>query len=215
MKQALIIYGGWDGHEPGPCAAITEEILKNNGFQVELETTFDVLMDTSKLQNVDLFVPVWTMGAIAPEQTQSLIAAVQAGLGIAGFHGGMCDAFHGNEAYQFMTGGQFVAHPDNIKSYTVNIVDPEDPIVNGIDDFEYTSEQYYMLVDPGVQTLATTTFETQSMPWLNGCVMPTIWKRQWGDGKVFYSALGHCAAEFKAYPQMVEILKRGMLWAAR
>jgi hypothetical protein len=73
-----------------------------------------------------------------------------------------------------------------------------------------------MLVDPAVEVLATTTFkDPKDQPWLKGCLMPVVWKRPWGKGRVFYSSLGHAAKEFSDYPQMLEITKRGMLWASR
>ncbi|HNT36413.1 MAG TPA: ThuA domain-containing protein, partial [bacterium] len=51
-------------------------------------------------------------------------------------------------------------------------------------------------------------------PWIDGCVMPTVWKRKWGQGRVFYTALGHVAKDFEV-PQLKEIVKRGMIWASR
>ena len=111
--------------------------------------------------------------------------------------------------YQFMVGGQWVAHPGDQHEYKVHIVDHADPITAGIDHFNIVSEQYYMHVDPSNHVLATTTFEC------NGCTMPVVWKRMWGKGRVFYSSLGHCAKEFTDVPQMMTILTRGMLWAAR
>jgi type 1 glutamine amidotransferase len=126
----------------------------------------------------------------------------------------MCDAFREATEYQFMCGGQWVAHPGNIIGYRVNILRRDDPVMRGIDDFDYRSEQYYMHVDPSNQVLATTTFSGEHAPWIEGVVMPVVWKRQHGAGRVFYSALGHVAAEFDV-PQMRTVFKRGMLWAAR
>jgi type 1 glutamine amidotransferase len=126
----------------------------------------------------------------------------------------MADSFRHNTNYQWLVGGQWVAHPDDITEYWVNIVDHEDPITRGIDDFQIRSEQYYLHVDPSNQVLATTTFHTRSAPWVNGCVMPVVWKRRWGQGRVFYSSLGHVASDFDV-PEVLEIQKRGMLWASR
>ena len=137
------------------------------------------------------------------------------GSGLAGFHGGMGDAFRGNLTYQWMVGGQFVSHPDNIKEYTVNIVNRADPITKGITDFTVQTEQYYMLVDPRNEVLATTTADSVTAPWIKGVVVPVIWKKVHGNGRVFYSALGHKRAEFTAVPEQLEITLRGMAWAAR
>ena len=76
------------------------------------------------------------------------------------------------------------------------------------------SEQYYMHVDPSNEVLATTTFSGEHAPWIAGVVMPVVWKRKHGEGRVFYSSLGHVASEFDV-PEMRTIVKRGLLWAAR
>ncbi len=125
----------------------------------------------------------------------------------------MGDAFRNATAYQFMVGGQFVAHPDNAKDYVVHFVSKSDPIVAGLKDFTVHSEQYYMHVDPSNEVLATTTFQTQSAPWVNGTVMPVVWKRHYGKGRVFYQSVGHTEKEL-AIPEVLELTRRGLLWAA-
>jgi uncharacterized protein len=96
----------------------------------------------------------------------------------------------------------------------VNVARPDDPVMAGIEDFDYQSEQYYMHVDPSNEVLATTTFSGEHAYWIKGVVMPVVWKRRHGEGRVFYSSLGHAAAELEI-PQMRTILRRGMNWAAR
>ena len=145
---------------------------------------------------------------------ESVAAAVRAGTGLAGFHGLMCDSFRNEPDYQFMTGGQWVAHPGNIIDYTVNVTGGDDPIMAGIADFPYRSEQYYMHFDPSVEVLATTTFKGDIFDEIEGVVMPVVWKRRFGKGRVFYSSLGHVVDEFEV-PQMRTIFERGALWAAR
>jgi type 1 glutamine amidotransferase len=174
----------------------------------------DSYLNRDMMRSLSLVVPIWTMGAITGEQEKGLLDAIKSGVGIAGWHGGMGDSFRNNTNYQFMVGGQWVAHPGNIMDYEVNIVDHDDPITAGINDFKVHSEQYYMHVDPSNQVLATTTFSGVEAPWVKGCVMPVVWKRMWGEGRVFYSSLGHVARDFDV-PEMLEIVKRGMLWASR
>lgn len=216
MKNALIFFGGWDGHQPRECAELFGARLSERGFNVRLADTLAVLDDPAYLASLDLIVPMWTMGTLTGDQSAHLQKAVgEAGTGLAGFHGGMGDAFRGDVGYQWMVGGQFVAHPDNHKEYTINITRPTDPIVHGIADFTVRSEQYYMLVDPRNEVLATTTHHSQSAPFTNGVVMPFVWKKPHGRGRVFYSAMGHSRQEFIDYPQQLEITLRGMAWAAR
>jgi uncharacterized protein len=214
MKKALIVWGGWEGHEPRQCAEIFVPILREAGFDVELSHTLDSFLDRDKLNALSLIVPVWTMGTLSEEQERGLCEAVAGGVGLAGWHGGMGDSFRNNTNYQWMVGGQWVAHPDDQVEYEVNLIDREDPITRGLDDFKVTSEQYYMHVDPSNQVLATTTFHPRVAPWVDGCVMPVVWKRGWGRGRVFYSSLGHVAADFQV-PEVLEIQKRGLLWASR
>jgi uncharacterized protein len=213
MRRALIVWGGWSGHEPEQCARIIAGMLQGEGFEVRLETETKAFADPA-LSELSLIVPIYTMSKIEKEEAASLSQAVRGGVGLAGFHGGMCDAFREAVEYQFMCGGQWVAHPGNIIDYRVNITRPDDPVMAGIDDFDYRSEQYYMHVDPANEVLATTTFSGEHAPWIEGVVMPVVWKRRHGEGRVFYSSLGHVAKEFEV-PQMREILRRGMLWAAR
>jgi len=96
----------------------------------------------------------------------------------------------------------------------VNITNHDDPITKGLSDFDMHSEQYYMQVDPSNEVLATTTFSGKHCEWIDGVVMPVVWKRRWGAGRVFYTSLGHVASDF-AVPEAAEIVRRGMLWAAR
>jgi len=213
-KRALFVYGGWAGHEPEQCAKLFAEILEGEGFSVELSAALDPLADAERMAGMDLVVPIWTMGEISNEQCKGLMDAVANGTGIGGWHGGMCDAFRNNTEYQFMTGGQFVAHPGNIKDYTVEITRPTDPIVEGLArGFAMHSEQYFMHVDPSNEVLATTTFDGSLVPYINGTKMPVVWKRHWGKGRVFFSSLGHVVSDFEV-PEAREITKRGLLWAA-
>ena len=214
MKKALIVWGGWDGHEPKPCADIFAPLLRHENFDVDVSDSLDSYLDREKMMALDLIVPIWTMGEISPEQSKGLLEAVKSGVGIAGWHGGMGDAFRLDTEYQFMVGGQWVAHPGGIFDYQVNIINHEDPITAGLADFSMHSEQYYMHIDPGNEVLATTTFTGEHAPWIDGTVMPVVWKRHWGKGRVFFSSLGHVASDF-AVPEAREIVKRGMLWASR
>ena len=213
MREALIVWGGWSGHEPEKGAHIVSAMLEEEGFKVYVENTTEAFADPA-IADMSLIVPIYTMSKIEKEELVNLTRAVQSGVGLGGYHGGMCDAFREATEYQFMCGGQWVAHPGNIIDYTVAITRPDDPIVAGVGDFPYRSEQYYMHVDPSNEVLATTTFTGKYASWIDGVVMPVVWKRHYGKGRVFYSSLGHVASEFEV-PQMKTILKRGLLWAAR
>ncbi len=169
------------------------------------------------LMGLDLIIPCWTMGKLENAYTENISKAVGAGVGIAGCHGGMCDAFRENVLWQFMTGGQWVSHPggDGV-DYMVDIQPSSSRIVEGLDDFPVCSEQYYVHVDPAIQVLATTRFPV--VPYYhvsNGFVdVPVAWTKYWGNGRVFYTSLGHHDDVFDKSPNAQILMERGMLWAA-
>jgi len=212
-KKVLFVWGGWMGHEPDKCRDIFVPWMKSEGAEVLVSDTLDSYTQLDLKNDFDLIVQAWTMGTIKNDQEKALLAAVKAGTGIAGWHGGIGDSFRNNTEYQFMVGGQWVAHPGGVIDYRVNITDHEDPVTKGLEDFDMHSEQYYVHVDPNVKVLATTTFTDQHSDWIGGNVVPVVWKKVYGKGRVFYSSLGHVASDFKV-PQALEIQKRGILWAS-
>ncbi len=216
MKRALIVYGGWAGHDPEGIANLFEEMLSGEGICVDKSDSLDSFL--GDLSVYDLIVPVWTMGTLPSEAEKNIMEAVKNGTGIAGCHGGMCDAFRNSTGWQFMTGAQWVAHPGNSSvTYTVNITDKISPLTKGIDDFEVTSEQYYIHIDPAIKVYATTEFPIADGPHTsNGKVsVPVVYTKTWGKGKVYYNSLGHTAQIFKDIPEAKELMRRGFLFAIR
>lgn len=213
-KKALIVWGGWDGHTPQQSASVFEQVLLSEGYDVVVSDTLDAYLNKEKMLSLDLVVPTWTMGTITREQEKGLLEAVASGVGCAGWHGCMCDSFRNNVEYQWMTGGQWVAHPGGVIDYEVNITKHSDPIVAGLADFALHSEQYYMQVDPCNEVLATTTFSGEHASWIKGVVMPVVWKRMYDQGRVFFASFGHTVDDFNV-PEAKEIVRRGMLWASK
>lgn len=232
MKAALFV-GGWEGHKPTDFSDWCEDLLKIEGFDVDVYDTLDPLADPASLADVDLIVPIWSsarsshqpeFGNMNKEQEDGLLQLIGAGCGIAGWHGHMGDAFRDHPTYHFLIGGQFVAHPpgwpdnpipsDDFVDYDVTVTAPDDPIMQGIDSFRLHSEQYYMLVDPSNEVLATTTFSGEHLWWIEGAVIPVVWKRRWDKGRVFFCSIGHTLDDLMV-PQVTEIMRRGMNWAAR
>jgi type 1 glutamine amidotransferase len=211
-KKVLFVWGGWMGHEPDKCRDIFVPWMESEGAKVTVSDTLDSYTEMN-LKDLDLIIQVWTMGQITGAQEKALLDAVKSGVGIAGWHGGLGDSFRNNTEYQFMVGGQWVAHPGGVIDYRVNIVDHKDPVTRGLSDFDMHSEQYYVHVDPNVKVLATTTFNDKNASWIGGNVVPVVWKKAYGSGRVFYSSLGHVAADYNV-PQALTIQKRGIRWAA-
>jgi type 1 glutamine amidotransferase len=176
-KKALVVWGGWDGHTPEQSVKLFMPWLEEQGFAVEVSATLDAYLDAEKLKGLSLIVQCWTMGKLTGDQSRNLREAVAAGVGLAGWHGGIIDSFREDTEYQFMTGGQWVAHPGNgIPSYVVKITDRTHEITRGLKDFVLPdTEQYYIHYDPGVQVLCTSTFTGQygdASQYPAGTVMP-------------------------------------------
>jgi len=214
----MILCGGWDGHEPKLVTERFKKFLEEEGFEVAVEENVQIVTDKERLSELDLFVPVITMcnEPLGYGFFEPLLEAVGGGLGMAGCHGGMCDSFRNSVEYQFITGANWVSHPGGDETkYKINIISKSNPLTEGIGDFDVSSEQYYLHVDPANEVLATTRFPT--VRWYhsaNGEVdVPQIWTRKWGYGRVFYNALGHHNDVFDI-PQAWELMKRGLLWAA-
>lgn len=219
MKKALIMWGGWLGHEPEQVGRIFQKVLENEGFSVNNTNKMDVLNNLEELREYDLFIPLWTMDEIKKEHVDNVSEALgKYGTGMAGCHGGMCDAFRQSTKWQFITGSQWVDHPGNDGiEYTVNIKKSSDSkIVKGMNDFKVVSEQYYVHVDPAVNVLATTRFPVFSGYYeTNGCVdVPVVYTKRWGAAKIFYNSLGHVAKVFDV-PEALELMRRGFIWASR
>jgi len=208
MVKALIVHGGWEGHEPAGVASLLAGALGREGVEVTVADTLDAFVNND-LARFDLLVPIWTMGTISNEQLTPVLQAVhEQGVGIGGVHGGMCDAFRQQTEWQFMCGGQWVAHPGNDGvHYTVEMNPAEpDAITAGVPTLHICSEQYYMHVDPCIRVLATTTFA-------DGTVMPVVWTKHYGAGRVFYCSLGHHVDVIEP-PEILAMITRGLLWAA-
>jgi type 1 glutamine amidotransferase len=233
MKKAALFVGGWEGHDPSAFADWCADLLRTEGFTVDVYDTLRPLADPDTLTDVDLIVPIWSsarsghkieFGNMTKPEEDGLLQLIAAGCGIGGWHGHMGDAFRDRPTYHFLIGGQFVAHPpgwpDNLipsedfVDYDVTITAPKHEIVTGIESFRLLSEQYYMLVDPSNEVLATTTFSGKHLWWINGATIPVVWTRRWDNGRVFYCSIGHRLDDLKV-PQVTEIIRRGLVWAAR
>lgn len=214
MKRCLIVSGGYAPHCPEQAGEVLKLHLEREGFSVVHSRSL-AAYDDEDLQSYDLIVPNWTVGEMSVETSKRLWDAVATGgVGLAGFHGGMADGFPSNDRFRYIVGGSYVAEPGGVTDYTVEIVKPDDPITAGISDFAYRSEQYYLQVDPANEVLAVTRFDSRFHPWINGVVMPSVWKKRFGAGRVFFSAFGHAPDELDIVP-MRTMLLRGLVWAAR
>jgi hypothetical protein len=216
-RQALVVRGGWDGHRPVEATGRFIPFLCDNGFAVEVSDDLAVYADADRMAHVDLVVQCWTMGTIADDQLAGLISAVRAGTGLAGWHGGIVDAFRNSSGYLQLTGGQFAEHPGGFVDYEVEVV-PEradHPIVAGLDRWAQHTEQYWVLTDEGSDVLATTRFRAgPDSAWREDVVVPAVWTRRWGQGRIFVSTIGHRLEDLDQR-EVRTLTERGLLWASR
>jgi type 1 glutamine amidotransferase len=211
--SVLIVRGGWAGHEPEATTEVFQEFLEERGLTVQVSSTLEVYEDRAALDAADLIVQCWTGGTLTPSQEEGLVSRVARGAGFAGWHGGVVATAYEAARYQFMVGGRFLGHPGGFVDYRVEIVAGH-PITAGLDSFDVHTEQYFCHVDPSLSVLATTTFAgLHGAPETAGVVMPVVWTRRFGAGRVFVNTLGHSPADLLLPPTRV-LTERGLLWAA-
>ncbi len=228
-RLALVVRGGWHGHQPVEATDLFMPHLQEHGYDVRIEDSPAVYADAALMQRVDLVMQCVTMSTIERDEVQGLRAAVEAGTGLAGWHGGIADSYRNSADYLHMIGGQFACHPgkhpservgeqsDNYVPYTVNMLPAaaDHPVTAGIEDFDLVTEQYWVLSDDYVDVLATTTQQVRDWdPWHRPVTSPAVWTRTWGQGRIFVCTPGH-RVDVLQQPQVDTLVKRGLLWASR
>lgn len=227
-KQALIVRGGWPGHDPVAATDVFIPALEDAGFHLDIEDTPEVYADATAMSRYDLVVQCMTLGSATVDEVAGLRDAVAAGTGLAGWHGGLIDSFRASTDYLQLVGAQFAAHPhapkdrgsidvEAYRDYTVNFTPAgaEHPATQGMQDFKVSTEQYWVLADQLNEVLADCLLVPgKGDEWPRAVTMPVVWTRQWGKGRIFATSLGH-TVEVLQLPQVRDIVERGMAWAAR
>ena len=229
-RSALVLRGGWLGHHPIEATDRFIPYLRAQGFEVQVVDDPEVYTDAGVMSDLDLIMQCYTMGTASDAAVAGLRAAVAAGTGFAGWHGGIADSFRNTSDYLHLVGGQFACHParephertgdaesDNFNHYRINIApgSADHPIVSGLDDFDLYTEQYWVLSDDYLDVLATTTQRVRpGDPWHREVVSPAIWTRAWGEGRVFVTTAGH-SLDVLDHPSVRTVIERGLLWASR
>jgi type 1 glutamine amidotransferase len=229
-RRALVVRGGWDGHQPVEATDLFLPYLKEQGFAVTVADSPAPYADAGLMAGIDLIVHCVTMSTIERPELAGLIAAVEAGTGLAGWHGGIADSFRSSSDYLQLIGGQFATHAareapeertgeqdDNYVTHRINVTPSGagHPIMAGISDFDLHTEQYWVLTDDYVDVLATTTTAVRPWSaWNRPITAPAVWTRQWGRGRIFVATPGH-RVEILEDRNVRTIIERGLLWAAR
>jgi type 1 glutamine amidotransferase len=228
-RRAIVVRGGWDGHQPIEATALFIPFLEQSGYQVDVFDSPAPYADPERMAATDLIVQCVTMSSIEKEQFEGLRAAIEAGTGFAGWHGGIADSYRNTSDYLHLVGGQFACHPgkhpderigeqsDNYVPYRIEMLPTaaDHPVTAGIGDFDLVTEQYWVLSDDYIDVLATTTQSVREWdPWQRPVTSPAVWTRQWGAGRIFICTPGH-RVEVLEVPQVNTLVKRGLLWASR
>ena len=237
-KNVIFVYGG-SIHSPKESADLFVPILEAEGAKVHVFDNFSVYEDQNLMSETDLIIQAFTdfftpvENRMNDKQFKGLQIAILNGTGFSGWHGGLGASNTVNQRYQFMVGGQFVSHPGGMTNYKVKIIDSTDLITSNISDFEVkNSEQYYMLIDPNIKVLAVSEFTKETYQksdnlkleqinyldidvenQIKGSVMPVVWKKYYGKGRIFYSSIGHSLSDFDL-PEVMNIQMRGFRWAS-
>lgn len=218
QRLALIVRGGWEGHDPVGATERFIPLLIEAGFAIDIAEDLAVYDDAPRVASADLILHCWSGGSLTASQERTLVGAVRAGTGFAGWHGGIIGTNVMNAAYLRMVGGRFLYHPDGFQDYTVTITQSparDGDITAGLEQFAVHTEQYWILADSHNTVLAETVFEpAEDTEWTEPVPMPVTWTRRWGMGRVFVCTLGHRLADFDV-PETTTMIHRGLLWAAR
>ncbi|MDG6106935.1 ThuA domain-containing protein [Dactylosporangium aurantiacum] len=205
MSVVVVVRGGWEGHRPVEATDRYVSRLRGLGHEVVTSESLDTYLDAGLMGRADLVVHCWTMGTATEAQVDGLAAAVRAGTGLAGWHGGIVDSFRGSPDYQRVTGGQFVHHPADFVTYEVTPVGTH-PVVAGIAPFTVHTERYQVHVDPAIEVHAVTV--------VDAVAVPVVWTTRYGAGRVFVTTVGHELKDLEV-AEHDEIIMRGLAWASR
>ncbi|MBI2194155.1 MAG: ThuA domain-containing protein [Planctomycetes bacterium] len=201
--KTLVFAGGAIHDFHGVGTAAREALASAGGFEITyVEQDLNVLAAPG-LNPYELLVFHYTIGEISDAQKNGLLNWVNSGKGYVGIHSA-ADSFRGCPEYRALVGGYFTTHP-KYRDYQVSLADAEHSITKGLpDEFMVKDEQYILDYDPRVHVLAAALWK--------GKAMPVAWTKPWGNGRVFYLALGHDAPACK-HEMFRELLVRGARWA--
>jgi type 1 glutamine amidotransferase len=138
---------------------------------------------------------------LTPDQERGLFDYVSGGGGLVGVHG---TAWWIPTRAVSLIGGHANWHPPGL-TFEVQVDDPDHAVMDGIDNFEVDDEIYMSAWDPSIHVLASATWSDKQHP--------MAWTQSYGEGRVFYTTLGHGSGTFER-PMMQKLVTNGALWAA-
>lgn len=207
-------------HEVLPQAA---KIVGEEGVKYGIETTAteDVSwLSADKLKDFDA-VLFYTSGELPLDSPQKadFLEFVKKGGGFSGVHSAT-DTFYEWEEFGKLIGGYFDGHPWHT-SVSVEVLDRNHPATRHLEkSFRITDEiyQFRAFDSSGSKILLaldkdSVNMEAEGVRGVNG-FFPLSWTRNYGSGKVFYTALGHRQDVWED-PRFQKHLFAGILWTVR
>jgi len=171
----------------------------------DVTLTKDQSVITGGLDDYDLFVFSMTPSEFSAAEEEALVSFVKSGKKFMGIHSATVMSPERTE-YIDMIGGRFIHHSP-YHEFPVKVVDPENPIVEGVQDFKITDELYVLDRAPeGANVLLTAFWEERDQPML--------YLKKYGDGEMLYNALGHDTAAYEN-PSFKRIVVQGIKWLLR
>ena len=204
--KVLVLTGGSQAHDHAQLGPLLVNYLENMG---DIEPTLihddKSVLESSDLKSYDLCVFYVTIRSLTKKQEANLVDFVSKGKGFVGIHPSTVIAEE-NKKYINMIGSRFITH-SHYHEFPVIIKDKHHPISQGIGNFRISDELYVVDYDiEKVHILATTDWE--------GKELPMAYTKNYGDGKVFYLALGHDITAWK-HEAFQKFLWQGVAWAIR
>ena len=203
-------YGYRHGDAIETSAEVFRQIAAETGA-LEIVHTEDVSWITAaRLRDFDA-VYFFTSGELplTDAQKADLLAFVRNGKGFGGSHSAT-DTLYTWPEYGALIGGVFVDHPW-VQDATVDVEDPRNPLVAHLAPSFRAEEEFYQFRSfsrENVRVLLT--LDTRGLN-PNPPDVPLVWVRNYGAGRVFYSAFGHFPQSFTA-PTLRTMLRQALLW---
>jgi uncharacterized protein len=208
-------------HDVLPLSGSILRDLGENSGSFQITATEDISALTA--ENLRRFAAImfYTTGELPVNDGQktALLDFVRSGGGFLGVHSAT-DTFYLWPDYLKLIGGYFNGHPWH-QAVRITIVDPSDPLVGflgaswqiadeiyQISDFDYEGSHVLLRLDETSVDLGQTGVRRRFYGW------PLAWTRAYGNGRVFYTALGHDEAVWRD-PRYQRLLVNAMLWSIR
>lgn len=202
--KALILCAG--AHQfPASGAIINESLSATDTIEPVIEMD-PAILESRDLANYDVCIygggfRLGNEDVFTEKQGESLLSFVKGGKGFVGIHGAV---WRTTGEFVNLLGGQSTRHSP-IHEFPVSIHDNEHPITKGVHTFSVTDELYFAEHDPSIQILCTAEWE--------GKTHPMAWTHRYGNGRVFYTTLGHTPDVLKN-KELQKMITQAVLWAA-